>query len=146
MLVAPASLENLCHLTANSRLIKRMEMLELIRRELQDFLYQRNRFTELLETERDKLEEYAAREKASQAYIGRQNRIFSTAWDFMEAAQDLVDGMATGSQILTGKREDPTANFRIQELEEENRKLKLYLKSLGKDPTLVQYMRVRDFY
>ncbi|MCB0554756.1 MAG: hypothetical protein KDD02_14495 [Phaeodactylibacter sp.] len=100
-----------------------------------------------LDKEEENLERYKAGKKPNPLFIKRMESLIAVADGYMIATQNLLRAVSTAESVL---RESDAAlqaaRGRVAVLEEENRKLRLFLQSLGKDPGLVGYMTVRDFY
>lgn len=118
----------------------------LIEREYQTFSFQEERLMKTLDRERDNLQQYAQKENASAAYVARQNRLLGSIWSYIEATDALLDRIITAHKMVAPMVEEQQSNhYERKRLQEEVFKLKGYLRSLGKDPDLIQFMSVRDF-
>lgn len=120
---------------------------ELIFPALNHFQDFENRLIARLDREEESLERYKASKSPSPLYVKRMESFIALVDSYMIAVRNLLKAVGTAESIL---RESDSAlqaaHGRVALLEEENRKLKLFLKSLGKDPELVGFMQVRDFY
>lgn len=121
-------------------------LFDLIGKDWQQLVYASERLQQTIDRERKALEEYAQGDNPNPRYVAKMNALFLTISNYMAASETVIDGMITAREIVGDSYEEQRNNYRVKELQEENNKLKLYLKSLGKDPDLVQYMQVRDFY
>lgn len=119
---------------------------ELIGKEVNQYIYYDQRLEELIEQERRQLEEYAKSNSPKPAYIARMNKLLLTTSNFVEASDALMRGFMTAGRLVMGSDEHAAVQFELKTLRNENDLLKRYLKSLGKDPDLVRYMKISDFY
>lgn len=118
----------------------------LIEREYKTFVFQEERLKQTLDRERNNLESYAQKEDASSAYVARQNRFLASIWNYVEATDALLESIITAQKIAAFRTEEQQSNqYERKRLQDEVFKLRGYLRSLGKDPDLIQFMTVRDF-
>lgn len=120
-------------------------LFQLIDKEWHQYLFADEKLMSTIERERLALEQYANSDNPNPKYIAKMNAVWQTVANYMASVEDLFQAIEAGRQILGVSHQYQRNEFRLQELEEENKKLKLYLTSLGKDPDLVRYMRISDF-
>lgn len=118
---------------------------DLIGKEFQQYVYADERVTQLMDRERASLQQYAEGNDPNPRYIAKMNSVYQTIANYMASVESLLDSIFTAREIVGGQYRQQTGDYRLREVEEENQKLKLYIRSMGKDPDLVRYMKVRDF-
>lgn len=104
------------------------------------------RYEELIGRERCKLEKYAQSDAARPGYIARMNRLLESCHQFYADSIDTVRTLVTIRNIQTAPPTGRTTTpGELEQLQRENRILKSYLRSLGKDPNVCMYLTERDF-
>lgn len=118
---------------------------DLIGKDWQQYVYSDQRLQDTINRERAALAEYAESDKANPRYIAKMNSIFQTVANYMQATENVLEAIMSAREIVGGSYQGQRSEYQSRELKEENQKLKLYLQSMGKDPELVRYMKVKDF-
>lgn len=107
----------------------------------------RVRLSIMIEDERTRLEKYAASGNAKAGYINKMNFILGTAYDYKESVENLHQAIAETVALFPPQTTDIQSLKRnLERAESENKKLRAWLSSLGKDLNLIPYINSKDLY
>ena len=119
---------------------------ELISTELQQFVACRNRAEAAILEERDFLQGKADEGAIGKGVINKMNYLLGSMSAHIEATDKLLEAINTTFQIVGEVNHDLSRlKFQVGDLERENRTLKNWLRSMGKDVSLLPYFRESDF-
>lgn len=113
-----------------------------LKKDWTEFDSQSRKIDELLDTERQKLVDYAHSESPKQGYINRMNWMLGTIARYKSATQGYLSALHTLDQLENGQqaKDDET-----KELRKRNNILRKYITALGKNPNDAMWMNDRDF-
>jgi hypothetical protein len=113
-----------------------------VKKDWTEFKYQTKKIDELLDTERQKLVDYAQSEAPKQGYMNRMNWLLGTIAKYKAATEDFLDAISTLNQLENSER---SQREETTELRKQNSLLRKYITALGKNPNDVNWMNERDF-
>mgnify|MGYP000061567521 CR=1 FL=1 len=118
---------------------------ELISSELDRFVAKRERLVYIINEQRAYLQERADQGKASAAYVHRMNSMFRAVGEAITATDQLHEAIGFANDLL-GDPQQKLDRLKIQnqQLAEENRKMRAWLQSMGKDLSLLHYVQESD--
>lgn len=118
---------------------------ELISPEDGRFVAKRERLVHVINEQRAYLQERADQGKASAGYLRRMNHLFKTVGEFITATDQLHQTIGFAHELLGDPYEQAERlKGRNQELAHENKLMRAWLQSMGKDLSLLQHMRESD--
>lgn len=121
-------------------------MNELITLELQQFIVAKDRVEDAILNERSYLQEKANQGQANPGYINKMNYLLGTMWQHIEATNKLLEAIGLANDLMGFERENAAQlRFEANTLRSENKKMRAWLQSIGKDLTLLPYIRETDF-
>lgn len=118
---------------------------ELISTELDRFVAKRERLVQVINEQRAYLQERADQGKASAGYVRRMNHIFRTVGEAITATDQLHEAIGFANDLL-GDPQEKLEGLKIQnqQLVHENKMMRAWLQSMGKDMSLLRYARESD--
>ena len=118
---------------------------ELIGPELNYYQSVKTKLEEMIEEERTNLQD-AAGNGVKPGYIRKMNYIFGVTAQYHQATEKLIRQIAASFQLMeTSNHELQNLKAELRALQNENMKMKKWLGQLGKDTSLLPYMRNSDF-
>ncbi len=118
---------------------------ELISSELDRFVARRAYLVKIINEQRAYLQERANQGKASAAYVHRMNSLFRAVGDTITATDQLHEAIGFAHDLL-GDPQQRLDRLKIEnhQLADENRKMRAWLQSMGKDLSLLHYVQESD--
>ncbi len=118
-------------------------MNDLINAELSDYKLAYYKLMEVLEKDREYLQKKVNEGKITEKYLNYRNHYLTKIHTYIDGTQRLLQAISLYYEIV-GEEDTESLKYKICDLENENKKLRAWLKSLGKDISLLPYFRESD--